>query len=60
MMVSKLVYIEHVICIKSVTVRKTLWNMLLSKKWEKMDCTENSVYMHHCQKWLIVLIFTFN
>ena len=45
MMVSKLVYIEHAICIKSVTVRKTLWNMLLSKKWEKMNCTENSVHI---------------
>jgi hypothetical protein len=47
-MISKSIYIELCIFIKSIAVRETLWNPFFSEEREKVDCTENRAYMHHC------------
>jgi len=47
-MISKSIYIELCIFIKSIAVRETLWNPFFSKKREKVDYAENRAYVYHC------------
>ena len=54
------IYVVHAKAIKAI-VQSDIWaNRFCSKKWEKMDCMEDGLHVHHRQMWFSIAIFAFN